>query len=139
VHGDRGTMQFSIRKPTTFDAGGRRWSVPESPDLRREMADKLARWIRGDREVTVATLEMSGAHLTVINGASEAAPVKTVDRFDAMTVRDDSFRILPGVEAMIARASAEQKMLHELGDVPWSVPARSIDLRNYRHFAGLAR
>jgi hypothetical protein len=51
------------------------------------------------------------------------------------TDKGDTSRVIPGIDEYLVRASAEQKMLHELG-VPWAVPGKTVDLRSYRRFAG---
>ena len=86
----------------------------------------------------VASAEGFAQQPAVINGASEASPVTTIG-YQTRSTEKDAFRVIPGIEDWFIQASTEHKMLHELGTVPWSVPAKTVRLSNYHHFRGPAR
>jgi predicted dehydrogenase len=137
IHGSKGTLKYEANGQATI---GERVVSLRGEEVRQQMVGRLAGWIRGDASIVPVSLEMSGVHLSIINGASEASPIHTIGPFEQKPVgEDDMIRVLPGIEALFARASAEQKMLSELGDVPWAVAGQTKDLRNYTHFAGPAR
>jgi predicted dehydrogenase len=91
------------------------------------------------QRLPIATLEMARAHSVVVCGASEAARVSEVpDEFVRTEARekDATLRLIPGIEAAMRDCVTKRRMLNESGQLKWSVPAGTRDLRNYIHFAG---
>jgi len=43
---------------------------------------------------------------------------------------------IPGIAALFDLATETRQMLHETALAPWTVPARTLDLRNYTEFTG---
>src|SRR5205085_2938819 len=78
IHGSKGALQYEANVQATIKSGaGDRVVSLRGEESRQQMVEKLARWIRGDAAMIPVSLEMSGVHLSIINGASEAMPVKT--------------------------------------------------------------
>jgi predicted dehydrogenase len=80
----------------------------------------------------------------VINGASEATPVYTVDEANIDRVpanpdkSDDKLNAIRDIEATFKRCFDAMKLPSELGDIAWAKPAGRMDLTDYRQFGGLA-
>lgn len=79
----------------------------------------------------------------VINGASEAAPVRTVDaeHIDRVAAGDDpndQLSAIRDIEAVFQRCFDGMALPSELGDVPWAHAPGRMDLTDYVRFGGLA-
>ena len=77
----------------------------------------------------------------MVNGASEAAPVRPVpaDRVEVFAGRaGEPTRAIRGIEGAFEECARRGQLLSESGLVGWSVPPGRRDLRGYRHFAGPA-
>ncbi|HVS70976.1 MAG TPA: Gfo/Idh/MocA family oxidoreductase [Phycisphaerae bacterium] len=88
-----------------------------------------------------ASLEMSRMHGLVISGASQAAPVHTLDPAHFTEQKKDdggdtTLRHIPRLPDLFRRCISMRRMLHELSAAPWTRPARHLDLRNYTTFTG---
>jgi predicted dehydrogenase len=117
--------------------------IPFTTQLRPGMVRRFAGRVRGVLDDSaIATLEEAEAHLIVVNGTAEAAPVRSFPADVVTTVpgRDgDTIRVVPGIEQVFAACARQGQLLSESGLVSWSVPPDRRDLRDYRHFAGPRR
>jgi predicted dehydrogenase len=85
------------------------------------------------------TLEMARAHVVVINGASQAAPVHDVPAaiHTQVPAKDGSpVRAIKDIADTLRQCVRERKLLHESGLAPWSQAAQRIELNGYKSFAG---
>jgi predicted dehydrogenase len=85
------------------------------------------------------TLEMARAHTLTINAASEASAIVQVPADQIDTIENEPgnpLRAIRNIEAAMEASIREDRMLHELGAVRWSVPAGDFTIADYRHFAG---
>lgn len=110
---------------------------------RQHMLDRFAKLVRGVPcpDIAVATLEVARAHALVVNGASEAACVRTVPEQYIVTGSSDghAVRAIAGIERAFERCANEGLMLHESGSLPFTRPAGTYNLTGYRHFSGPLR
>ncbi len=144
ISGDAGTLATEHRQGVTLrDARGEvsaRLAFAEEP--RVAMVRRFAARVRGALDdFAVATLEQSEAHLVLVNGASEAAPVRPVpaDVVEVFAGRaGEPTRAIRGIEGAFEECARRGQLLSESGLVGWSVPPGRRDLREYRHFAGPA-
>jgi predicted dehydrogenase len=121
-------------------------SVTETIKLLRNphsaMFETMQKWLRdGSESAAGGTLEMARAHTVAINAASQAAAVVDIPAEfiePALDERGAPLRTVRGLVAALKGSISEGRMLHESGLVPWSVPARDMDTRAYRHFDGPA-
>lgn len=129
IHGEKGTLTLFGAERAEWKIGGR-IEVVDRMNPRPHMIQRFAALVRGEAdERAVATLEVARAHSTIVWHASQAAevvdvPAAFVREADAGTPSARS--AITGIEDAFTRCAAEQKMLHESGLVPWSVPARRI-------------
>ena len=144
ITGDAGTLEAIRGRGVTLrdTSGATTAPIGLAAEPRVEMVRQFAERVNGtldDR--TVATLEGSIAHLTVVNGASEAAAVHTVPESEINLVPGPGGaqgRAIRGIEAAFAECARRGQLLSESGLVGWSVPPGRRDLRGYRLFAGPA-
>lgn len=117
-------------------------SVPLDPDRHSSMVNAIADSFNNTldpQKYAVANLPMAKLHTIVVNGASEATAVKTIDpKFIQQTLLDRGGVCLAieGIETVMRRCVEMRALPSELGDVPWSVPAGTFDVRNYHAFKG---
>ncbi len=139
IQGSGGRVDWEMGKPARITRGDQTRQVPLGAESRVQALEKLNRWIGGDKSVLVESLEMAAEPLKVVNAASEAALVRTIDPSFVRTIQPpdgDTLRVLDGIEQLFGHCSNSGKMIHETAAAPWSVPAARMDTRNYRHFAG---
>ena len=144
ITGDEGTLEAVRGRGVTLrdNDGATTFQIALAAEPRVEMVRQFAGRVSGaldDR--AVATLEGSIAHLTVVNGASEAAAVHPVPVSEIDLVPSPGgaqARAIRGIEAAFAACARGGQLLSESGLVGWSVPPGRRDLRDYRHFAGPA-
>lgn len=144
IDGDAGTAVWRFNGPITWEAKGGAAEVvaePTADGARAAMVSRFNRLVRGvpDPSRAVATLEVARAPLVAVNGASEAAPVRTipVSHQEVLTAADGATTVtVPGIEELLAYCAAEGCLLHESGRADWTGPAGDCDLAGYRHFAG---
>ncbi|MGN6676069.1 MAG: Gfo/Idh/MocA family protein [Thermomicrobiales bacterium] len=145
ITGDGGTLETVHQQHVTLR--DRQGQVSEeillSTQLRPEMVRRFAGRVRGVLDDSaIATLEEAEAHLIVVNGTAEAAPVQPFPAGVVTTVsgRDgDTIRAVPGIEQVFTACARQGQLPSESGLVAWSVPPGQRDLSGYHHFAGPAR
>jgi len=111
----------------TFDDAG------ENP--RVEVFQTAVSLLRGQAK-PYCSLEIAKAQTLCINGMHESCPeIATVPATEIVKVaqKDDSTVVIQGIDAIIEKAYAEEKLFAEIG-VPWAKPAKAFSLENYRHF-----
>ncbi len=140
IQGESGTMTYVSGSTVKIATKSGTRTLPLGQPSRRAMVERFANLVRGaGDERPVATLEISRAPLTAVNGASEASAVHDVPAALAEVwpaPENGTLRALTGIEALFQRGAREQRLPGELGDVPWALPAGRRDLRCYTHFSG---
>ncbi len=139
LHGTDGSL--TVNSGGYRIAGNNPAAWPADDGKHGNMIRTIARHIRGEPvENALATLEMARLHTLVVNGASEASPVQDFDKSlvsdAAYTQNGTVMKAVRGLEEVMLRCVAEQKLPSELSGVSWAKPGGSKDLRNYRVFAG---
>ncbi len=139
LHGTEGSL--TVNSGGYQIAGKQPFAWPADDIKHANMIRTIARHIRGEPvDGALATLEMARLHTQIVNGVSEAAPVVDFDRAHvsdaAYTQNGTVMKAVCGLEEVMLRCVAEQKLPSELGDISWSKPGGSKDLRNYNAFAG---
>ncbi|MEM7683042.1 MAG: hypothetical protein AAF288_13900 [Planctomycetota bacterium] len=84
-----------------------------------------------------ATLSTSLAHLQIVNGALQAAPIHTLPAGAwrrRRTPQSGDVRAIHGIEGALAQVSSTGQMLCELNTVDWTRPASHLELRGYQRF-----
>lgn len=139
IHAERGGVRISQHQAVIRN-GDREQTLAIAENKRLHMLDRFAKLARGIpcRETPVATLEVARAHALVVNGASEAAGIRTVPESHIVLGRNDGHvvRAIRGVADAFAHCAAEGVMLHESGRLAFTRPAGWRDLTGYTHFAG---
>jgi len=127
----------------TLEAGGAPVRMTPDPGARERMLERFVRRVRGARAETaqahaggVASLEVARAHTLLVNGVSEAVPVRTVPAEYLELV--DGVRAIGGIEAAFERCAAEFRLPHEAGALSFAAVPGARDLAGYDHFAGPA-
>jgi predicted dehydrogenase len=108
-------------------------------ETRQDMNEKIAAWVLGDPpSEPLATLELARVHTLIVNGASDAARVKTLEKgqYEQIGSTADPHLVIPGIEQAFVACADNGQMLHESGRYPWTSAPGSIDLAGYRHFRG---
>ncbi len=139
IHGERGTLRVTHMRQIELNGEVQMRRAITLREVHGFMQRSFAAWVRGE-ESTVATLEVARAHTVVVNGASEAAKVRTIAHEHVISEPvggGNVLRSLPGIEMAFAKCAAEGKMLHELRQFGWTVAAGKKDLRGYREFGGI--
>lgn len=117
-------------------------SIPLDPDRHHSMVGAIARQLRGTLDSSkhaVANLAMARMHTTIVNGASEATAVRSIDPKYIHQKHLDPGGVcltIDGIETVIRRCVENRKLPSELGDVAWAAPAGHFDVRNYSEFRG---
>lgn len=143
IEGERGRMIWTRDVGVRFEVVGRPPKFVPVHDARCQAARRFAKLVRGvpDPDIAVSTLETARMQTLAVNGASEAAAVHAIpaDRFQVQTLDDGAtLRVVSGIAQVFERALARGLMLHQSGEVDWSVPAGSLDLRGYDRFTDVA-
>lgn len=117
-------------------------TLPLDPDRHRSMVNAIAQFLRGDIDLTrnaVANLSMARLHTIIVNGASEATAIRTIDPMHIHQTPLDRGGVclaIDGIESVMRRCVEQRALPSELGDVSWAVPAGVRDVRNYTFFHG---
>ena len=131
---DRNFKQFGFTSST-----GPREEIADVQDFRPHMLEAFTRAIRGlGQRTAVATLEVARAHTVVVNGASQAAPVRPVPPQYIEAVGDGGGQVqtIPGLHEAFRYCGEQNVMLHDSGRLGFTRPAGRLDLAGYDHFAG---
>ena len=142
ISGTRGTLATGQGQRIVFrDAAGAETDRLAFTEQRHAlMVRQFTDWVRGLPGADLfATLEQAEAHLTVCNGASEAATIAPVPA-EAIEVITAPGRMplhtIKGIEEVFAACARRGRLPSESGMAGWSVPAGWRDLRGYAGFAG---
>ena len=139
IEGNRGRARYTALDQCTFESNSAHKSIPLKSDNRGQMIHKLARWIRGTGNDLICTFEMARHHLKVVNGASEATAVHTIDpKFVQLITKPEGekLRAIPDIEAAFAKCATSSEMISESGMFPWAIPPGEKSLVDYHTFAG---
>lgn len=140
IHTDRGGVRWTTPDlSVTID--GQTQTLPRNGRMRRNMLECFAQVVRGldHPQRMSATLEVARAHALVVNGASQATAVTPIPETHVEAVPRESATVyrVPGIEDVFAQCAADGQMLHESGHLPFTRPPGTLDLRGYKHFAGV--
>ena len=139
IEGARGRLRYVATDQAIFESNSAHKTISLKSDNRGQMIHKLARWIRGTGNELVASFESARHHLKIINGASEATAVRTIDPKYVQVItkpEGEKLRAIPDIEAAFAKCATSSEMLSESGLVPWAVQPGVKSLENYHSFAG---
>lgn len=140
IYGSKGALRVDAQG-CTF-RGSSSQSIPLDPDRHRSMVNVIAEQLKGQLDLSkhaVANLAMARLHTIIVNGASEATAVKTIDPAYIHQKHLDAGGVclaIKGIETVMRRCVEGRALPSELGDVPWASPAGHFDVRNYREFKG---
>jgi predicted dehydrogenase len=138
LNGDAGSLTFTGRSSLTWKKSGQSQTHNRSEPF-QAMIRSFAQHVAGDRSAAIASLEIARQHAVIINGASTASCVYDIPREHYQILQHTggatSCAII-NIESILATCAAMGKLPHESGICPWTKPASSLDLRNYRHFTG---
>ncbi|MEX0652732.1 MAG: Gfo/Idh/MocA family oxidoreductase [Phycisphaeraceae bacterium] len=139
IEGERGSITWTMQGIEVQSPSGRE-QIKRDGQMRPRMVQRFVRLARGlpDPETAVATLEVARQHTVVVNGISEATPVRTISpaHIKPAVSNDSEVHAVAGIEAAFAHCAANYQMLHESGRFPFTQAAGRRDLRHYHHFAG---
>lgn len=141
IHTDRGRIVWST-ETITIEINGETETLDRVRDAREAMVQRFARAVRGlpDAEVSLASLEVARAHTLVVNAASQAATVTPVPDHAIARINNDGghyIQHIVGIEDALQQAADTQQSLHETGRLGFTVKPASLDLSDYRRFAGV--
>ncbi len=117
-------------------------NIPLDPDRHSSMVNAIAQCLNGaldPQQSAVANLAMARLHTVIVNGASEATAVKSIDPKFVHQIhldRGGTCLAIEGIEAVMRRCVEKRSLPSELGDVPWASQAGTFDVRNYGYFKG---
>lgn len=138
---ERGGIRWTVDE-TAVTLDGQTLTTPRNGQMRRRMLEAFVGTIRGDTlaDRSVATLEVARCHTLIINAASQAAAITPIpaSAIKPFEVETGTIQTVPGLEAIFDQCAADGQMLHESGRLPFTVPAGTLDLSDYVHFAGPA-
>ena len=142
ITGTRGTLATGPGRSIVFRGavGAESERLAFSEQRHALMVRQFADWVRGVPGADVfATLEQAEAHLTVCNGASEAATIVPVSPEHVEVIAGNGgapLHTIRGIADAFAACARRGVLPSESGIVAWSVPAGRRDLRGYERFAG---
>jgi predicted dehydrogenase len=137
--GERGAIEIDlISRSAQIRSVQNLRTMPLHPEPRELVFPAFARHVRGlGMEAVVSTLDAARMHVIATNGASQAAAVQTLGS-NVYAVQSSegagSARFIPGIEQLFLRCAARGQMIHESGEVDWSVPAGAMSLEGYPQF-----
>jgi predicted dehydrogenase len=140
IYGSKGALRVDAQG-CTF-RGSSSLNIPLDPDRHSSMVNSIAKHLNGvlnTQEAAVANLAMARLHTTIVNGASEATAVKTIEPKHIHETHLDRGGVclaIQGIEQVMRRCVEGRALPSELGDVPWASPAGHFDVRDYREFKG---
>ena len=132
ITGDRGSIRFVNMRSLELSAEDDIVPFPVTPHLHVNMIRRFATFVRTGDAVNIATLENARAHTVVVNGASQATPIRAVNR----NVVDSATQSVRNIEELFAQCADLGQLPHESDLAQWSAPPGKLDLRNYCHFTG---
>lgn len=96
---------------------------------------------RPNHTTLLSTLESARCQTVVVNAASEASPVLDVpkDHIRLIPTAHGTQTAITGIEAALHECVRTNRMLHELGLLPWTQMGGTKDARGYHHFPGPAK
>jgi predicted dehydrogenase len=132
IHGEKGTLTRVMNEMVLATNDGRSTTIPVG-DKHADMVRRFAELVRGHRDADrpVVSLELARHQLVCVNAATQCTPIH-----DVPTTHADGRFVISDIETMFARCADRNVMLNESGLAPWSKPPGSLDVRDYRHFAG---
>lgn len=141
VVGDRGTLYCPQKQPIEIHSshGTARIEDGSAAPL-GNMLRGFHRWMRGDKNQIVATLESARMHALIISGASDAGPVHTINpRFIQESTAGSGGTCLGirGISELCKSCSEQSMLFNESGLAEWTRPAGRIRLEQYGHFSGI--
>ena len=123
-----------------FETGGGRERIVASADLGFEVVERFARLVRGlaDETRLGSALETARTQVLVVNAASEATSIRPVPGVQVSRFENqgETGVAITGIESAITHCANHRQMLHESGLLPFTHLAGSLDLCQYRSFAG---
>jgi predicted dehydrogenase len=140
IHGTTGALRVDALG-CAF-RGSSSLSIPLDPDRHSSMVNAIAKYLNGALDPNasaVANLAMARLHTTIVNGASEAIAVKTIEQkyiHETHLDRGGVCLAIDGIDNVMRRCVESRALPSELGDVPWAVRAGTFDVRNYQEFKG---
>lgn len=140
IHGSSGSLRVDASGCAFKSTNSH--TIPLDPDRHSSMVNAIAQHLNGainPEHHAVANLAMARLHTVIVNGASEATAVKTIDPKFIHQIhldRGGTCLAIEGIEAVMRRCVEQRALPSELGDVPWAVPAGVFDVRNYAEFKG---
>lgn len=140
IVGSKGALRVDALGCTFRGSSG--LSIPLDPDRHSSMVNAITHCMNGTldpEKSAVANLAMARLHTIIVNGASEAIAVKTIDPKHVQQTLLDRGGVclaIEGIETVMRRCVEQRALPSELGDVPWAVKAATFDLRDYREFKG---
>lgn len=135
IHGRSGTIERTHQRIVVRRRGREDQTLATGP-THPAMVRRFAAAVRGrvEADQPLVTLEVSRPQLVCVNGAVEAAPIHA-----APSHRNDrGVQVIGGVHELFEQCVGANQMLHETGRASWTQPAATLDVRDYRHFAGPA-
>ncbi len=114
--------------------------IAASADMGLNVIEHFARLVRGipDETRLGSTLETARAQVLVVNAASEASAIAPVPatQIQRSESQEGNWVSIIGIEGIIRHCAEHRQMLHESGLLPFTRPAGTLDVRQYRQFAG---
>lgn len=135
---EKGTARYDAATKqlvAEFADGSRRaYGSPDS-DMPRKLWDCVAAARGGS--LPVCGIEAASAQTLCINGMQDSAPIVPfpAELISVQGEGADRVTAVNGLAAVLTRAYEEGRLPAELG-VPWAVPGREVDLRQYEYYPG---
>ncbi len=144
IQGERGQLRIDDDGFALTGEHTAHW--PQDQNKHASMIRNISQRFRGSLgpDRAVATLEIARVHTTIINAASQCAPITP---FGAQRVhdavvgqtpagQDRVMRAVDGVTDVMLRCVEKRQLPSELGDVAWASPGGRMAIDQYSHFPG---
>jgi len=138
LRGEKGELHMSREAAEFRYRDGSTETIARAIETARTAEVAIERWTGRNTSVPLAELEVAREQTLSVNGAFDATPIRTISK-EFIKIRDeakDPQPYVPDIESVFEECVRRGVLPNESGLAPWSSPAGSLSLQDYRTFAG---
>ena len=138
LRGEKGELHMSREAAEFRYLDGRTEMIARSIETARTAEVAIERWTGRNTSVPLADLEVARQQTLTVNAAFDATPIRHFLK-EFVRVKDDDKDpqpYVPDIESVFVECVRKGVLPHESGLAPWSSPAGSLNLQNYKAFTG---
>lgn len=138
LRGEKGELHMGRESAEFRYTDGRTETIARTIETLRTAEVAIERWTGRNTSAPLAELEVARQQTLTVNGAFDATPIRTLSK-QFVQMKDeakDPQPYVPDIESVFAECVRRGVLPHESGLAPWSSPAGSLNLQDYKAFAG---